>query len=438
MTLPKGWAKLTIGEVVEPIETDDPTRRPDQFFRYVDIGSIDNSRFMIAGPKEIAGHDAPSRARRKIKAGDVLFSTVRPYLKNIAQVPEHLDDEFTSTGICVLRSTDAILPGYLFRRVISQDFIDEMTHASDGTMYPAIADRDVFGAAIALPPLSEQRRIVTKLDTLNAHLVRARAELDRVPVLAQKLRDEALSATFNEKSAQGVALSEVLEDIRYGTARKCDYAAGSTPVLRIPNVQGGRIDLTDLKSADFEAKEISKLALNLGDVLVIRSNGSLDLVGRSAVVDASAAGMLYAGYLIRLRPNGRRIRPLYLQHFLSAPQTRSVIERAARSSSGVNNVNAQQLQALWIPLPDITAQDAAIGRVNATFAHADRIEAEATRAGALLARLESSILAKAFRGELVPQDDSDEPASKLLDRIRTQRATAPKKTRSARRSRASG
>ena len=161
MTLPQGWVEAAVADIVKPIETDDPAKTPDQTFRYVDIGSIDNSTLQIVEPKEIVGRDAPSRARRRIRAGDVLFSTVRPYLKNIAQVPQELDGEFTSTGICVLRASDGIEPGYIFRRVISQDFIDSMTLASDGTMYPAIADRDVFSASIALPPSSEQGRIVT-------------------------------------------------------------------------------------------------------------------------------------------------------------------------------------------------------------------------------------------------------------------------------------
>src|SRR5690606_40214049 len=114
-----------------------------------------------------------------------------------------LDGEFTSTGICVLRAGGGADPGYIFRRVISPDFIDSMTLASDGTMYPAIADRDVLSASIALPPLGEQRRIVAKLDALTARLARARAELDRVPVLAKRLRDDAVETALKPNEPAG-------------------------------------------------------------------------------------------------------------------------------------------------------------------------------------------------------------------------------------------
>jgi type I restriction enzyme S subunit len=205
-------------------------------------------------------------------------------------------------------------------------------------------------------------------------------------------------------------------------------------VLRIPNVQCGQIDIQDLKSANFDAGELRKLSLRLGDVLVIRSNGSRDLVGKSAVVGENAVGMLYAGYLIRLRATRTKLLPEYLQGWLSAPTTRQTIESLARSSSGVNNINAMQLKALAVPLPELSEQARIVTRLSIFLARADRLEAEATRAHALLDRLEAAILAKAFRGELVPQDPNDEPASVLLERIRAQRTAAvmPKRKRGSR------
>ncbi len=284
---------------------------------------------------------------------------------------------------------------------------------------------------LPIPPAAEQRRIIAKLDALAARLARARVELGRVSVLAARIRNVAATAAFTAAPHPSSTLANVLTEVRYGTAQKCGYE-GQLPVLRIPNIKSGAIDLQDLKYADFDDRERAKFALKLGDVLVIRSNGSIELVGRAAVVDDRAVGMLYAGYLIRLRPDLSQVRPEYLNHFLSAPSTRAIIEAAARSTSGVNNVNAQQLHTLRIPLPTLTEQKAIIEQLGKAFARADRLEAEAARACALLDRLESAILAKAFRGELVPQDPNDEPASVLLDRIRAERAAAPKPKRGRR------
>ncbi len=97
--LPQGWADAVIADVIDHFVSIDPTSAPGQRFRYVDIGSINNKTQEIADPKSFLGRDAPSRARRVIRTGDTLFSTVRTYLKNIAQVPEELNGELTSTGI---------------------------------------------------------------------------------------------------------------------------------------------------------------------------------------------------------------------------------------------------------------------------------------------------------------------------------------------------
>jgi type I restriction enzyme S subunit len=100
----------------------------------------------------------------------------------------------------------------------------------------------------------------------------------------------------------------------------------------------------------------------------------------------------------------------------------------------VNNINAEQLKKLMLPLPTLNDQSLAVSILDAAFARADRLEAEAARGRELLDRLETAIFAKAFRGELIPQDPNDEPASVLLDRIQAQRASAPElKPRSGRR-----
>lgn len=98
----------------------------------------------------------------------------------------------------------------------------------------------------------------------------------------------------------------------------------------------------------------------------------------------------------------------------------------ASQQVGQANVNGSKLKALGIPLPPFDEQAEILQRLSNVFAHADRLEAEASRVRVLLDRLEASIFTKAFSGELMPQDPNDEPASVLLDRIRAQRASTPK------------
>jgi type I restriction enzyme, S subunit len=85
--LPKGWAEARIGDITQNIEKVDPGQQPDHVFTYLDISSISNSQQRIVQPKSYLGADAPSRARQLVRAHDILFSTVRTYLRNIAMVP---------------------------------------------------------------------------------------------------------------------------------------------------------------------------------------------------------------------------------------------------------------------------------------------------------------------------------------------------------------
>jgi type I restriction enzyme S subunit len=301
------------------------------------------------------------------------------------------------------------------------------------TAIPGLNREDAYRLPVSLPPLAEQKRIVDKLEALTAKSARAHTELSRVETLASRYKQAVLSKAFSGESTppavsnwDSCTLGDLAIDVRYGTAEKCTYAPELTPVLRIPNVANGRIDLSDLKHASFNEKDLKKLALVEGDLLVIRSNGSLALVGRSAIVDSAAAGMLFAGYLIRIRLDQNRALSQFIQYWMQSLAVRRTIEDAAKSTSGVNNVNSQQLQALQLQLPLLEEQHRIVLRIESAFAKIDRLAIEATRALTLLGKLDEAILAKAFRGELVPQDASDEPAEKLLERIRAEREAAPK------------
>ncbi|WP_137135630.1 restriction endonuclease subunit S [Rhizobium sp. FKY42] len=305
-------------------------------------------------------------------------------------------------------------------------------HGTGSTMIH-VTKGDMEQRRILLPPLAEQKRIVAKLETLNAKAARARTELARIEALVSRYKQAVLSKAFSgELTSAEVSnwalctLGDLALDVRYGTAEKCTYAPDLTPVLRIPNVANGRIDLSDLKHASFNEKELRKLELLEGDLLIIRSNGSLDLVGRSAVVDAAAAGMLFAGYLIRVRLALSKAMPSFIQYWMQSFAVRRTIEDAAKSTSGVNNVNSQQLQALQLKLPPLEEQHEIVRCIESAFAKIDRLAKEAKRALELVGRLDEAILAKAFRGELVSQDENDEPAEHLLARIRAEREAAPK------------
>ncbi len=148
----------------------------------------------------------------------------------------------------------------------------------------------------------------------------------------------------------------------------------------------------------FDVSEIRKLSLKQGDLLVIRSNGSLNLVGKIAIVDESAAGYLFAGYLIRLRLDKNQVLPAFVAFAFEEPSIRSIVERFAKSTSGVNNINSEQLRSLKIPIPPLEEQHEIVGRIRTTFSQMDSLLNETNKARALVERLDQAALGKAFRG----------------------------------------
>ncbi|MBA8836649.1 restriction endonuclease subunit S [Rhizobium leguminosarum] len=436
--LPRGWVEATIGEVCDYVQRGKSpkytavSRLPVINQKCVRWSGIDERFLKFVDPEQWSSWTE----ERFLIPGDVLWNSTGTGTIGRAALFRGLkvsDRAVVDSHVTILRPGDAISGPFLHRFIQAPRIQNAIADMQSGTTNQVELNRaEIIGTALPLPPLAEQKRIVAKLDALNAKSARARAELARIETLVSRYKQAVLSKAFSgELMASEVSgwvlstLGELALDVRYGTAEKCTYAPELTPVLRIPNVADGRIDLSDLKHALFTEKELKKLALVEGDLLVIRSNGSVDLVGRSAVVDSAAAGMLFAGYLIRIRLDLNKASPSFVQRWMQSSVVRQAIENAAKSTSGVNNVNSQQLQALQLQLPPLEEQHEIVRRIEAAFAKIDRLAAEARRALELVGRLDEAILAKGFRGELVPQDENDEPASSLLERIKQVRISQP-------------
>jgi type I restriction enzyme S subunit len=175
--VPEGWTHVRLGDIVERVANFRPEDEPDRIFNYVDISAIDNTTFEIREAEAIKGRQVPSRARRPIRAGDVLFSNVRTSLRNIALVRTETLADLCSTAFTVLRPTDAADSRYLFRYVLTNEFMDQVTPEQTGTHYPATTEKVVLDQVVLLPPLTEQRRIGEVLDKVFDRLTVVRGQL---------------------------------------------------------------------------------------------------------------------------------------------------------------------------------------------------------------------------------------------------------------------
>lgn len=193
------WSYPKVTEVTERVSKIQPANNPQKEIRYLDISGIDNARQQVVHVKSYLGSSAPSRARQLVKHGDILFSTVRTYLKNIAIVPSEYDGQVASTGFSVLRPSNKVLSRYIFAYTLTPMFLDPLAALQRGSSYPAVRDKDVRSQKIPLPSLPEQHEIVRILDEQFAVIEENERELDAALARSAALRQSILRHAFTGK-----------------------------------------------------------------------------------------------------------------------------------------------------------------------------------------------------------------------------------------------
>jgi type I restriction enzyme S subunit len=505
--LPTGWVKTNLGEVCLPVATIQPEDSPDTEFTYFDIGGIDNETNRIAETKPVTGRSAPSRARHALRKDDILFSTVRTYLRKIARVERDYPNPVASTGFAVIRAAQGVSSQFLFFQVLSEKFLQPLHALQTGSSYPAVRARNVFDQPILLPPTHEQEQIAAKLSAAFSAVERAetaarraqkrldryraavldaavsgelsrtwresqeneivapdtgeillqrllvvrrsrweQAEVRRFDAVAQIRKGDKWKLRYREsippqtdglpelpKRWAWISIDQLSWSSGYGTSVKCTYEGKGPAVLRIPNIRNRTIHFDDLKFATTSKEFNDDDFVVPGDLLLIRTNGSKDLIGRVAIVkDKPPKECGFASYLIRFRLVGDETVWSWIALAWDSSMLRSSIESRAATTAGQYNVSLSGLADLAVPLPPRDEQAEIVGEVERRMAAADRLQAaleqQLTRAGAT----RQSLLSEAFSGLLIPQNPDDEPASVVLKNIRDAREKEAQKPRGKR------
>ena len=203
-------------------------------------------------------------------------------------------------------------------------------------------------------------------------------------------------------------------DLPYGTSKKSNFS-GKVAVLRMGNLQDGEIDYSDLVYSSDE-EDIEKYYLLENDLLFNRTN-SAEWVGKTSIYRGDTPA-IYAGYLIRIRT------PLcgeYLNAVMNSVYAKNYCIRVKTDAVNQSNINAQKLGTFLVPVAPIKEQHRIVTSFKRTFEFTQCIQSGKKELSALIQSAKAKILDLAIRGQLVPQDPADEPASVLLDRIRTEK-----------------
>ncbi|MBU6196348.1 MAG: restriction endonuclease subunit S [Cyanobacteria bacterium REEB446] len=352
--------------------------------------------------------------------------------------------------VFICRISKFIDPKFIFYFLFSETGQKRILENFKGSAQGGINSSFSAETLISLAPLKEQKRIVNKIEELLSELDHAVESFKKIQQQLKIYRQAVLKAAFEGKlteewkkfNSQNInldpsrsfveikKLGDLIEEPKYGTSKKCSYENGNLGVLRIPNLVDYKIDLDDLKKAEFNESEKEAYSLKKGDLLIIRSNGSPSLVGTASIIDSHSSKCLFAGYLIRLRCLNS-LNPNYLLYCLHSYSVRNQIELQSRSTSGVHNINSQEIKSLLIPYCSLEEQNQIIQEIESRLSICDELEKTIEQNLILEKSLRQSILKKAFEGKLVPQDPNDEPAELLLEKIKLEKEKLAKLTNSS-------
>lgn len=434
------WIEIELGHVCDKAKKVKRNNMPsDESFIYIDIGGIDNHLNQIVDYKIYKWKEAPSRAQQIVQVGDVLFSTVRTYLKNIAQVSNaKYQNQICSSGFTVIRGKVGVLhPKYIFYHSLFEGFLQPLNDLQTGTSYPAVRDNDVFAQKIPLSPLPEQRAIVAKIEQLFSELDNGIANLKAAKDKLEIYRAAVLHYAFENDSFEELQLEEVVEDHMIGIVRalKDQNSDGhGVPYIKMNNVNlTGQVDLEDIVWVEVDSKELEKYRLQNDDIL-INTRNSFELVGKTGIVSGIKSDYVFNNNLLRLRIK-EEYNPKFIAYQLISPLVRNQMGQGKKATTNVCALYQRNIFPLKIRTTDFEKQNEIVQEIESRLSVCDNILANIEEGLEKSEALRQSILKQAFEGKLLSEEELEackhepdwEPAEQLLARIKNGNETSVKK-----------
>lgn len=420
--VPENWVWVRLESVASWGSGGTPSRKHEEYYNgdilWIKTGELNNG-WIYDTEEKITDEGLKKSSAKLFLPYSVLIAMYGATIGKVAilGVPA-TTNQACACAVC----NQSLLYMYLFYYCISQKnvFIEK----GKGGAQPNISQIILKQHPIPLPPLSEQQRIVERIEELFAKLDEAKERLQEVvdsfavrkaailhkaftgELTKQWRRENGVSdASWEEKT-----IGEICSSLKYGTSKKSSDD-GEVVVLRMGNLQNGEIDWSNLAYTSDE-EDIKKYLLKSGDVLFNRTN-SPELVGKTSIYRGEMPA-IYAGYLIKLDYEKNIVVGDYLNYYLNSSKAKEYYMQVKTDGVSQSNINAKKIGEFEIPLPSLSEQHEIVRLIDDLLARERAAQQATEQALASIDLMKKSILARAFRGELGTNKASEASALELL------------------------
>lgn len=412
--LPRGWAWATLGEIGDYLNG-----RGFRKHEWAESGRpIIRIQNLTGTSSRFNYYDGEADESYIARRGDLLISWAATLGAFVWEGPEAVVNQH----IFKVRS----FIDTRFHRYLVASVLDELQRQAHGSGMVHVTRKVFDTTRVALPPLAEQRRIVVAIEEQLSRLDAAELTLRRAVRQVSLLRKSVLVSVIPNPLPAHWKLLRVgdVGAVQLGRQRSPRHHLGPNMkgYLRVANVFEDRLDLSDVMQMHFSPVEAEKYRLHQGDVL-LNEGQSPHLVGRPAMVRGEVADICFTNSLIRFQA-GPEVDADFALLVFRAHLHSGRFRREARITTNIAHMAAGRFKTVEFPLPPRDDQREIVAEAHRRLSVIDALERQVKAALLRECALRRAILDRAFRGELVPQDPKDEPASILLERIAAERATA--------------
>jgi type I restriction enzyme S subunit len=380
--IPEGWQDASVADLARIVGGGTPDREQSAYWRDGTIPWItptdltaNGAKYITKGAESISQLGLESSNATLVPKNSIVFST-RGTVGSMALAAAPL----TCNQSCeILVPKESVAPDFLY--YLLNYGLSAFIRLSGGTTFGAITRRDIARVRFAVPSDVDERAAIGRiLDAVDTALERTRAAVGR----ALEVERAALEDAFENLYAPLAKLRQFTADVRYGTSTASSERGWGNPVLRIPNVVSDRLSLADLAFVELPLSEVERLKLRDGDLLLVRTNGNPNYVGRSAVFrNPDARTWVYASYLIRVRLKAGLL-PEFVNVYLGLERGRRELLRRVTTSAGNHNINSASIRLVRLPVPEDKEEQARIvGLARACRMHVDALRTKAAAMEAL-------------------------------------------------------